>query len=273
MIEISNLWDFNNPTLSEQRFRQALEQATGDDALLLQTQIARTYGLRKDFAQAQEILSALADSIATASPEVQVRYFLELGRTFASATHPPEAQTLENKAQATKHNLHAFEIAKAAHLDYLAVDALHMMAFVETEPSAQLDWDLKALAYMEASPQDEAKKSEASLRNNVGYAQHLLGRYDDAIQQFLLSLAAHQRAGNVQNVRIAYWMIAWTLRVQGKLQEALEIQLRLEQEWAADGEPDPYVFEELEQLYRAVGDTEEADRSAEKLRQAKLPQA
>ena len=273
MIDLASLWDFSNPQLSEQRFRQALEQATSDDALLLQTQIARTYGLRKDFAKAQEILATLTDSIATASPEVQVRYFLELGRTFASSTHPSELQSPENKAQATKHNLHAFEIAKAAQLDYLAVDALHMMAFVETEPSVQLDWNLKALAYMEASPQEEVKKWEASLRNNVGYAQHLLGHYDDAIQQFQLSLAAHQRAGNVQNVRIASWMIAWTLRIQGKLPEALEIQLRLEQEWAADGEPDPYVFEELEQLYRALGDTEQADRCAEKLRLTKSAHA
>jgi tetratricopeptide (TPR) repeat protein len=269
MINISSLWDFSNPSLSEQRFRLALEQATGDDVLLLETQIARTYGLRKDFAKAQELLAALTDSVQAASPEVQVRYFLELGRTYASATHPPEAQTPENKAQATEHNLHAFELAKAAHLDSLAVDALHMMAFVDTEPQAQLDWDLKALAYMEASPQDEAKKWEASLRNNVGYAYHLLGHYDDALMQFRLSLAAHERAGKINNVRIAYWMIAWTLRVQGNLQEALEIQLRLEQEWAADGAPDPYVFEELEQLYHALGDTQEADRYAELLRLAK----
>ncbi len=269
MIDISRLWDFSNPALSEQNFRQALEQSTGDDALLLQTQIARTYGLRKDFEKAQELLTNLADSVPTASPEVQVRYFLELGRTYASATHPPEAQTLKNKVKATEHNLRAFEIAKAAHLDNLAVDALHMMAFVDTAPQAQLDWDLKALAYMEASSQDEAKKWEASLRNNVGYALHLLRRYDEALQQFRLSLAAHKRAGKRTNVRIAYWMIAWTLRAQGKLEDALEIQLRLEQEWEADGQPDPYVFEELEQLYRALGDAEHAEKYAEQLRLAK----
>ena len=269
MIDISSLWDFGNPTLSEQRFRQALETASGDDALLLQTQIARTYGLRKDFVKAQEILAALTDSVQAAAPEVQVRYFLELGRTYASATHPPEAKTSENIAQAREHNLHAFEIAKAAQLDYLAIDALHMMAFVDTEPQAQLDWDLKALAFMETSPQDEAKKWEASLRNNVGYAQHLLGHYDEALAQFRLSLAAHERAGKTENVRIAYWMIAWTLRAQGNLQEALQIQLRLEQEWDAEGKPDPYVFEELELLYRALGDTENAESYAEKLRLTK----
>jgi hypothetical protein len=45
----------------------------------------------------------------------------------------------------------------------------------------------------------------------------------------------------------------------GRLLEALAIQLRLEKECDATGEPDPYVFEELEHLYRALQDTERAD--------------
>jgi hypothetical protein len=43
------------------------------------------------------------------------------------------------------------------------------------------------------------------------------------------------------------------------LDEAIEIQLRLEREWDEAGEPDPYVFEELEHLYRALQDGERAD--------------
>ena len=43
-------------------------------------------------------------------------------------------------------------------------------------------------------------------------------------------------------------MIAWTLRALGRLNEALEIQPRLEREYDEAGEPDPYVFEELELL-------------------------
>ena len=59
-IDFAPLWNFNKPEVSEQRFRVALETATGDDALVLQTQIARTYGLRKDFSKAQEILKSIA---------------------------------------------------------------------------------------------------------------------------------------------------------------------------------------------------------------------
>lgn len=51
-FDLSMLWDFSQPDVSEQRFRAALASSTGDDALnSLQTQIARTCGLRGDFAR------------------------------------------------------------------------------------------------------------------------------------------------------------------------------------------------------------------------------
>jgi hypothetical protein len=85
-IDPAPLWDFSKPEVSEQRFRAALETATGDDALVLQTQIARTYGLRRDFSTAQDILRSVAKDIPTACSEVRTRYGLELGRTYASAS-------------------------------------------------------------------------------------------------------------------------------------------------------------------------------------------
>ena len=54
-------------------------------------------------------------------------------------------------------------------------------------------------------------------------------------------------------------MIAWTYRAQKEYAQALAIQLELERAWEAEGEPDPYVFEELEHLYRALGDQDRAE--------------
>ena len=268
-LDILGLWDYSKPALSEQRFRDALATATHDEALVLQTQIARTWGLRKDFVRAREILASISDPVKKASAEAQANHLLELGRTYASPAHPKELLTAEARQQARSLYLQAFETARHAHLDYLAIDALHMMPMADPDPKAQLEWDLKALDYLEASSQPAAKKWEGSLRNNVGYAKHLLGQYDEALTQFKLSLAAHERAGKTKNVRIAYWMIAWTLRAQGKLHEAIDIQLRLEREWEQAGEPDPYVFEELEHLYRAAGDATRADAYAAKLAASK----
>ena len=107
------------------------------------------------------------------------------------------------------------------------------------------------------------------LRNNVGYANHLLGNYDEALVQYRLSLAAHERANRPANVRIAHWMIARTMRAQGRYQEAIDIQLRMEREWSEAGQPSPYVFEELEQLYRATDNVMRANDYSAKLRASK----
>jgi tetratricopeptide (TPR) repeat protein len=262
-IDLVPLWDFNKPELSEQRFRDALTTATGDDALVLQTQIARSFGLRKDFAKAKDILKSIEKPVLSAGPEVRTRYALELGRTYASATHPQESQTPESKKLARTAYESALAVAKGAGLDGLAIDAIHMLAFVDNEPADQLKWGKEALAVVAASSQPEAKKWEASIQNNIGYALHQLGRFDEALLSFKQALVIRERGPNAEAIRVAHWMIAWTLRAMGRMDEAISIQLRLEQECEAAKAPDPYVFEELETLYRARGDEVQANQYAE----------
>ena len=59
--------------------------------------------------------------------------------------------------------------ARDAGLDGLAIDAIHMLACVDTAPTDQLKWAQQALVVVEASSQADAKRWEASIRNNVGY--------------------------------------------------------------------------------------------------------
>lgn len=263
-VDVDAMWDFGQPALSEQRFRAALATASGDDALILQTQIARTHGLRRDFARAQAELGAIAPQVAKAGAEARTRHALESGRTWTSATHPPESQTPEVRAKARAAYLLAYETARQAQLDDLAIDALHMMAFVDTAPADQLKWNLQALAVVEASTQPAAKKWEAPLRNNAGYALHQLGRYPEALAQFERAVVLRERGTDAEATRIAWWMVAWTLRAMSRADEAIAIQLRLERENDAAGTPDGYVFEELETLYRARGDAERAAAYAAK---------
>jgi len=258
-INISKLWDPGKPDLSEQRFRAAFPTASADDVLILQTQIARTHGIRRNFSQAQQILADIEPQIQSASAEAKVRYYLELGRTYSSTTHPPESQTIEVRELARSAYMNALKLAQDGKLDYLAIDALHMMSAVDTAPEDQIEWNRKAVVLMQSSSQQEAKNWESSLHNNIGYALHLLGRYEEALLEFNLALAERIRNGDPRTIRIAHWMIAWTLRALGRLDEAIEIQLRLEREWDDAGEPDPYVFEELEHLYRALRNSEQAD--------------
>ena len=266
-IDLEPLWNFSQPELSEQRFRAALAGASRDDALILQTQIARSVGLRGDFTRAQQILKGVEADVASASIEARVRYELEFGRTLASAKHSDESQTPEVRRQARERYLRAFELAKGGQLDALAIDALHMLAFVDTAPSDQLKWGEQALAIALASTQPAGRKWEASLRNNIGYALHRLQRYQEALAQFQQAVPLRERADDAEATRAAHWMVAWTLRALNRLDEALAIQLRLERECDAAGVPDPYVFDELEALYRARGDDVRADGYAKKRKQ------
>ncbi len=258
-IDVTPLWDFKHPEVSEQRFRAALQDAAGDDVLILQTQIARTFGIRKEFAQAREVLRRIEPNVGTAGPEARVRFQLELGRTYASATHPPESLTQESKERARVAYNDALQIAQTSKLDALAIDAIHMFAFIDTSPADQLKWGQEALAVVEASTQPAAKKWEASVRNNVGYALYQLGRYEEALQQFNKAVDVRKSGGDAESTRVAYWMVAWTLRALKRSDEALAIHLRLEREGDAAGETDPYVFEELEVLYREAGNAERAE--------------
>ncbi|HEY6513839.1 MAG TPA: tetratricopeptide repeat protein [Burkholderiaceae bacterium] len=270
-IDINALWDHGKPALSEERFRAALATATGDDALILRTQIARSWGIRRDFEKARALLAEIEPQLNTAGTAVEAHYWLELGRTHSSATHDPASQTEDTKARARTAYDNALAVATTNKLDYLAIDTMHMYAFVDRTPENELQWVDRALAVVEASKQADAKQWEASLRNNRGYALHQLGRNDEALAEFKRALAARERQGDVRSIRIAHWMIAMTLRHMGRLYAALEIQQRLEREWDADNEPDPYVFEELEKIYRARGDPARADHYAARLKAAFKP--
>jgi tetratricopeptide (TPR) repeat protein len=257
-VDIASLWNFDDPAGSEQRFQALLAHSEGDDALILQTQIARTYGLRRQFARAQSILHAVDAELPEAGPEARTRYWLELGRTYSSATHPPESQTSAARQHARTAYLRAYEYARFNRLDALAVDALHMLAFVDTAPTDQLRWGELALDAALSSPQPAARAWEASLRNNVGYALLELNRNDEALAQFQRALALREKAGNAETTWIARWMVARTLRAQGRIDEALDIQHRIERERDEAHAPDPDVFEELALLYREKGDAAHA---------------
>jgi hypothetical protein len=53
-----------------------------------------------------------------------------------------------------------------------------------------------------------------------------------------------------------------------RTKEALDIQLRLEREGDAAGQPDPYVFEELEILFSSMGNAERAQHYARRKKSA-----
>jgi tetratricopeptide (TPR) repeat protein len=257
-IDLAPMWDFSQPALSEQRFRAALATASGDDALILQTQIARTYQLRKDFDRARVALAAIQASVQTAGPEARTRYWLEWGRTYVSHRHPAETQTAAARHAARDAYTRALEIAEDADLDALAIDVVHMFAFVDPAPAQQVVWNERALAMVRASEQPQARAWEPSIRSNLGEALYDVGRYDEALEQFERAVALFEQRADARAARDGYWHVARALRALNRNREALAIQLRLERENDAAGMPRAYVFEELAILFRAAGNEERA---------------
>jgi tetratricopeptide (TPR) repeat protein len=248
VIDLDALWDFGQPALSEERFREALTTAAGDDALVLRTQLARAIGLQRRFEECAEELAvvemALAGSDGIAAPIVRVYLELERGRQLRSSGNPEDAKA---------HFLAALDLAESAQLDFLSADAAHMMAI--TEPGeAQIPWAERAIAIAEASDDPRAQKWVAPIANNLGWTLHDLGRHEEALALFAQALAEREKRGDAGPLRIARWTVARGMRSLGRHEEALAIQWEL----AKNGPEDGYVEEELGELLLATGHEDEA---------------
>ncbi len=187
-----------------------------------------------------------------------MRYWLELGRTYASHQHPLDSKTYESKHSARMAFETALDIARGAQLDGLAIDAMHMFVFVDTDPVDQVKWGREALSLIEASNQPEAKRWEASVRSNLGEALYDLGRYEEALAQFRRALVLREQGANPRATLDARWHVARALRMQKHYDQALVLQLRLERESEAMRDPRSYIFEELAILYQVMGCHERA---------------
>jgi tetratricopeptide (TPR) repeat protein len=230
MTDLADLWDFDDPAASERRFRAA---ATGDERPVMLTQVARALGLQGSYDAAHELLHEVA--AGPVDEETRVRLHLERGRLHRSAGDPVTARPEFDEAA---------ELAEAAGLDALHLDALHMQALV-AEPDEAVAITERALALAAVSDDERARNWDASLLTNLGMMRVEAGNLDGALETFEDALSARVRIGVPADIRVARWMVAWVLRLQGRDDEARAIQRALKAELDAAGATDPYVDEEL----------------------------
>ena len=238
--DIEALWDYSQPAVSEARFRDALKSESGDDALELETQIARTFSMRREFTQAHALLDAVQRRMSEKTrPAVRVRYLLERGRTHRSANEAVKARPLF---------FEAWQIGDKEKLTLLAIDAAHMMGIVEAGDEAQR-WNERAMALAMSSNVPRAIRWRGSLANNMGHTERERGNLDAAMKHFQASLTAFQLTRSASQIRTAKWQIANVMRMQTRYDDALAMQLAIEKEAAEAAEPDGYVFEEIAEIY------------------------
>lgn len=248
--EIDQLWDYNRPDVSEQRFRELLPQAAELLPLEIEllTQIARAQGLQRQFAAAHATLDRAQQQLTPEMTRPQIRYLLERGRVFNSAGLADQASAFFEQA---------WELARAAGESFYAIDAAHMLGISEP-PERQLRWSLQALELAEQASDPRAQAWRGPLLNNIGWSYHDQGQYEQALHYLQRALAWREAAGSAPEIAIARWGVARALRALGRVAEALAIQQTLLGETESADTPDGYVYEELAECLLLLGRTDEA---------------
>jgi tetratricopeptide (TPR) repeat protein len=236
MTDATSLWDFDDPAGSERRLRDAADIAEGAHRLVLLTQVARALGLQERYDEGH----ALLDDLALSDDEVAARVSLERGRLLRSAGAPEAARPHFDAAERS---------AAEAGLDVLRIDAIHMQALV-ADPADRLAVNERALEIVARSGDPAARNWDASLLNNIGMVHAEADDFAAALAVFEQALAARERQGDPEGIRVARWMVAWALRNLGHHADALTMQREIKAELDAEGRTDPFVDEELELLTR-----------------------
>ena len=249
-LDFDALWDYSDPHKTETKFREILLQIPESNPAYLEllTQIARSQGLQQKFDKAHQTLDQVERRLGDYASRAKIRFYLERGRVFNSAGHPDETPPFFEQA---------LDMAKKLSEDFYAVDALHMLAIV-APPASSLDLNLLAIQFAESSDQEKARGWLGSLYNNTGWLYHELDDFESALDMFQKAEAARRLKGSVNEIRIAQWCVARTLRSLNRIEKALSKQLTLKAEFEAAGESDSYVFEELGECLLALDRAQEA---------------
>ena len=250
VVDIDNLWDFDDPEVSEARFRDALDREIDlSRQLELWTQVARTLSLRRRFADAHNILDKIESQWTQTSPHVRTRYYLERGRTHNSSGDKSAAKALF---------LNAWTEATTEALDALAVDAAHMLAIV-AEGNDQITWNEKAMELAERSTEPRARRWRGSLYNNIGWSHFAKNEYGPALNCFERVLTLRREQGDAGLIRFARWCVARVHRALGRTPEALAMQNSLLEEIEKSGAAqDGFVYEELAECHLTLGQADKA---------------
>jgi len=257
MQDFDTLWDYNKPAETYEKFKAILDKTdlSGNETFVAQlyTQLARTQGLQRKWDEAYAYLDKAKALLSLADKVSEVRYLLEIGRTYNSSGKREEAYNMFVKA---------WELGKEIGAEGYATDAGHMLAIASDTPEGTLDWNLKTVAYAKVSDDPVAQKWLGSLYNNLGWTYFDAGDHEKALKIFRQALVEREKQDNPENIRIAKWCIARVLRELGQVDDALDIQLHLLAEHQKNNTRDQYVAEELALCYAKLGDTTNASTYA-----------
>lgn len=243
--EVDRLWNYADPAASEAAFRGALPAARGGDAdahAQLLSQLARSVILQRRFDEGFSLLDEAERLLSEATPAANVRIPLERGRACNDLGRNEEAAACFQEA---------FERARTAGLEALAVDAAHMLGVAPPDEAA-IGWNEKALEIARSSDDPAARRWIGTLWMNQGVRLQRLSRLPEAEGAFRASLAAFEEAGNAPRVRLAKLCLAQNRRLQGDPAGALPEVLAVQQAMQAGGDHLGWALEEQAECLLAL---------------------
>jgi len=248
---IASLWDFNDPPGSRQRFLEAVarDDVRAETELLLemQTQIARTYSLQREFTDAHRILDdvdrALHAVPRDAFPRARTRSLLERGRCHRSAGDTEASLPFFHDAE---------HVAASNDLWRLAIDAVHMIALAASTPEERIAQNLRGMALVREHPEEHGWTW--ALLNNLG--EEYLGTHDypKAIEAFsALADYQHKRSGHADMYTLKD--LAKAHRLNGDPAYSVRTMRALMDDLEARGTSDEWIREELDAALAAAAKT------------------
>jgi hypothetical protein len=138
-----------------------------------------------------------------------------------------------------------------------------MLALAATGLDERIDWNRRTIDYAKKASDARAQRWQAPALNNLGSDLRGAQRYEESLAAFRDAQVAYERGTRPENMRVARWQVANVLRLMGRRDEALALQLALEKDNAAAGAPDAYVYDELALLHAAHGDAASAATARE----------
>jgi len=170
--ELDELWDFEDARGSATRFAAAADNTSRPlcERLELATQLARALGLQDRFDDAHAALDSIGDADDAV---VRTRVALERGRLRNSGGDAATAIPLFEQATA---------IARDHGLDFLEIDALHMLAIADRERSAS--WAARGIERALQASDPRTRRWLVSLNNNVGWSRMDAGDPRAALDAF-----------------------------------------------------------------------------------------
>lgn len=246
--ELDALWLPGDPIASAERLAAAAAEPARSEVVRaeLQTQRARALGLQGRIEEAE----ALLDSLEPANGVLEVRVLLERGRVRLAADRPAEAVPfLEAALRAARRDA---DIA-------LAVETT--LALAEADRPHTEQWIEEGLADLAGTGDPRILRWGVVLHDLRGWARLDGGDAEAALVSFEDAGEFAERYGTADQRFAAQWATGRALRELGRVDEALELQRRLQ----AERPGEKAVDEELAVLREVVArrETESAGETSD----------